>query len=140
MPLLNISSAARAVEKNRATLHRYINEGRLSTVRDEAGHVKIDTSELLRVFGNLATDGITQETKNATPKQQQTTGDYEILRQRLQLALEHETWLKTQLESALEHNRELERRLLDLSLLKGQTALPTMTNSTKGFFARLLGR
>ncbi|MCY2000813.1 hypothetical protein OW766_26550 [Klebsiella pneumoniae] len=54
MALVSISEAARLTKKSRKTLHTYISNGKLTKVTDEQGKPKIDTSELLRVFGALS--------------------------------------------------------------------------------------
>jgi hypothetical protein len=75
MTKLNLSQAAKAVGKNRVTLWRHINTGKLSAERDRDGNPLVDTSELLRVYGELK--------KTATPsnnkKQQHETPTYEEL-------------------------------------------------------------
>ncbi len=57
MAKLDIAKAARAVRKSRGTLYKYIKEGKLTCDVTEKGHKVIDSAELLRVFGELETDG-----------------------------------------------------------------------------------
>ena len=69
MALLTISAAARAAGKDRGTIKRYIKQGMLSVTTDVAGNTRIDTSELMRVFGELAACGdaaMQQETPSYT--------------------------------------------------------------------------
>lgn len=54
MAQVSISEAARLAGKSRKTLHTYISNGKLTKVTDAQGKPKIDTSELIRVFGELA--------------------------------------------------------------------------------------
>lgn len=54
MAIVSISEAARLVQKSRTTLYRYIKEGKLSTCTDSNNADGIDTSELIRVFGNIS--------------------------------------------------------------------------------------
>jgi len=61
MVQVSISEAARLTGKSRKTLHTYISSGKLTKVTDNQGKPKLDTSELIRVFGNIS---ITQETVN----------------------------------------------------------------------------
>lgn len=71
MALVTITEASKLTKKNRTTLYRYIKEGKLSKTTDETGKDKLDTSELLRVFGSLhATD---KTTLHNTEKQHNTT-------------------------------------------------------------------
>jgi DNA-binding transcriptional regulator YiaG len=45
--------AARAVRKSRQTLYRYVKDGKLSVTSTKDGEKRVDTAELLRVFGEL---------------------------------------------------------------------------------------
>jgi hypothetical protein len=117
MVFLSISAAARATGKDRGTIHRYLKNGRLSSVIDATGHRKIDTSELLRVFGELKTSAATIATGNATinnTEQHLTAVAFETLRDQLNAAQEREIWLKNQLEAMFERNHELEQKILAL--------------------------
>lgn len=51
---LTLGEAARQVTVTKSTLHRAINDGRLSANRDEQGHYQIDPAELFRVFEPVA--------------------------------------------------------------------------------------
>jgi len=51
MAVVSISEAARLTGKSRKTIQRYVADGRLSVSQDVAGKPAIDTSELIRVFG-----------------------------------------------------------------------------------------
>lgn len=53
MALVSISEAAKLVRKNRTTLYRDIEKGRISKTVSPEGEAKIDTSELLRAYGRL---------------------------------------------------------------------------------------
>ena len=59
MALVSITEAARLVRRNRSTIYRDIEKGRLSKTITPDGETQIDTSELLRAYGNLysAEDG-----------------------------------------------------------------------------------
>lgn len=48
MALVSKSKAAKLAGVSRTTIHRYVNDGKLSMTGDQ-----VDTSELLRVFGSL---------------------------------------------------------------------------------------
>ena len=54
MALVSVTEAARLAGKNRATIHRYIKQGKLSQSTDATGSKKVETSELLRVFGTIS--------------------------------------------------------------------------------------
>ena len=93
MALVSISEASRLTNKSRTTVHRYISNGKLSTCTDENGMKKIDTSELLRVFGAFSIvhhkqgDNVTHEQRvtpngtDETSKTKQLEHEIEHLRQ-----------------------------------------------------------
>lgn len=53
MALVSISEAARLTGKSRKTIHTYVTSGKVTKVTDTQGRPKIDTSELIRVFGDI---------------------------------------------------------------------------------------
>ncbi|MGE5651914.1 MAG: hypothetical protein ACM34A_17105 [Bacillota bacterium] len=53
MALVSISEAAKLVRRNRSTLYRDIEKGRLSKTVTPEGETQIETSELLRTYGRL---------------------------------------------------------------------------------------
>lgn len=53
MAKLNLSQAAKLTGKNRTTIWRHINSGKLSSERDRDGLPFVDTSELIRVYGEI---------------------------------------------------------------------------------------
>jgi len=55
MALVSITEAAKLVRRNRSTIYRDIEKGRLSKTVTPDGETQIDTSELLRAYGNLYT-------------------------------------------------------------------------------------
>lgn len=60
MATVSITQAAKLAGVSRSTLYRkYISTGQLSVISDHNGKKKIDTSELLRVFGELKKDSET---------------------------------------------------------------------------------
>ena len=105
MPQLTVAEAARAIGKDRSTIHRHVKDGRLSADKDALGRVVIDTSELLRVYGELCADG-------QKPSVQDSNANEAIkaLREELQNAREREQWLRAQIEGAQEGIKELEQR------------------------------
>jgi hypothetical protein len=68
MPLVGLSEAARLTGKAHTTIHRAMNNGRLSFTKDEAGERRVDTTELDRVFGVRTGNGAiaSDEQRNAT--------------------------------------------------------------------------
>lgn len=53
MALVSITEAAKLVRRNRSTLYRDIEKGRLSKTVTPDGETQIETSELLRTYGQL---------------------------------------------------------------------------------------
>ncbi|MFM0140878.1 hypothetical protein [Caballeronia grimmiae] len=64
MTVVSISEAARLTGKSRKTIQRYVADGRISMSQHVAGSKGIDTSELVRVFGELShpTPALSHET------------------------------------------------------------------------------
>ncbi len=73
MAKLNITQAAKAVKKHRATLQRHIKDGTLTVEKDGTDNPVIDVSELQRVYGkvHIQSDSATGATvpQNATVRQ-----------------------------------------------------------------------
>jgi len=59
MPIVSISEAARLTGKSRQTLHRHIVTGKLSKCNTDKNGIGVDTSELLRVYGNIKKYNVT---------------------------------------------------------------------------------
>ena len=158
MVLLSISAAARAVGKDRGTLHRFINKGKLSTSVDTVTGAKcIDTAELIRVFGPLVGDGSISDTATVASAVESNTAQQamfttvEVLKEQLRLSQLREQKLLAMLEREQEARRNLEQRLLPPSTAESQTqqeehqeasedAGQTETGKKpRGFWARLFG-
>ena len=141
--LLSITEAAHVVGKSRATLHRHIRAGKLNTTTDSAGIKCIDTSELLRVYGEL--QNVTRET--TATLHDDTASYYEneekipvatreemelsnfMLHERLREATTREMFYQEQIKSLTEQLGAVQNKILALE------APPK-----KGFFARLFGK
>ena len=94
MALVSISEASRLTNKSRTTVNRYISNGKLSTCTDGKGIKKIDTSELLRVFGAFKSVHH-EQSDNVTDEQRVTSNGT------------GETSKTKQLEHEIEHLRQL---------------------------------
>jgi len=53
MAQLSISEASKLVSRDRKTLYRLIKQGKLSATVSDSGMSQVETSELLRVFGEV---------------------------------------------------------------------------------------
>jgi len=94
MAQVSISEAARLTGRSRKTLHTYISNGKLTKVTDSQGKPKIDTSELIRVFGELSGKQETATshcnvTQEVTPKGVAvTTSEIDVLKKEVALLRE----------------------------------------------------
>ena len=118
MALVSISEAARLAGCTRANLYKtYIQTGKLSVTHDHQGKPKVDTAEVLRVFGSLQGDsnpidtGIQSWTgASVTPNTSQEK-EVQMLREQLEEAKEREQWYRQQIGELtstiklLEHQR-----------------------------------
>lgn len=75
MASVNLSEASRLVSKSRTTIWKYINNGKLSIARDHRNRPFVDTSELIRVFGEIKQN----KKKVNTKSEHKLTGDYHEL-------------------------------------------------------------
>lgn len=118
MALVSISEAARLAGKNRTTIYKYINKGKLSVVASVDGVKKIDISELLRIFPDCKIEEKQQQGDNTT----QHPATEEI--NRLQQENQH---LKALLKAQQDLLAEKDKRNDDLkqALLLIESKLPT---------------
>lgn len=72
MALVSISEAARLTGKSRTTIHRYMKQGKLSSVQGVTGQSNIDISELIRIFGELSS--VTLDSNTTCNNEQHVTG------------------------------------------------------------------
>lgn len=63
MALVGISEALKLIEVSKSTLYRDLKSGKVSATKDETGKRVIDTSELIRVYGEISNS---HETENDT--------------------------------------------------------------------------
>lgn len=97
-----LGTAAKAIGKSKATVHRAIKNGVISANRLEDGSYEIDPAELHRVFQPVSGNGFSEQGM----RRSETPDETALVRQ------ENE-FLKQQLEREREVSRELSRRLDD---------------------------
>lgn len=119
MPLLNLTAASRVAGVGRSTIVRALKSGRLSATTNEQGERVIDTSELVRVFGPLKSDGYPNEQAVDSHDRGQNDGVVNLLRDQLRQSQEREARLLALLEATQQvlrdeqqARRELETKLL----------------------------
>ena len=111
MAKVTVSEAARLVGVARQNLYKnYINQGKISIERDHLGNPKIDTSELIRVFGEIKmTHEVSQEKQEMTCE---STIDDSGLSAVSQAKDEVIAALRLQIEVAMEREKKAEEREL----------------------------
>ena len=100
MAKLNLSQAAKLTWKNRTTIWRHIHSGKLSIERDRDGLPFVDTSELIRVYGELEPIATVKDKK----KPHKATPSYEDLIEVIEALRKDQFEMKVQI-------RELSNRL-----------------------------
>ena len=120
MALLPVYKAAELVGLNRKTMYSYIKSGKVSASKDSKGALLVDTSELIRVFGELRHNKDSES--NATRLFE--TPDVN------QIMLDKIEQMARQIESLTEKVVELQKQL----------ALPAPKEEKKGFLQWLFGR
>ena len=116
MALVSISKAAKLAGINRSNFYTsYLNQGKISVVKDERNRPCVDTSELLRVFGSLKAEGlgIQQDTTPSYTLGQNTTdsGLYPLVEQLKQQLAES----KEREQQALEREQFYQQQLKELT-------------------------
>jgi hypothetical protein len=81
MATVSISEAARLTGKSTKTLYRLASQGRLSLSLDEKGSKKVDTSELVRVFGELTHPSENLAETDSESRVRQLEAEISVLRQ-----------------------------------------------------------
>jgi excisionase family DNA binding protein len=125
MAILTMRQAADTVGVSRSTIYRKVEEGILSLATMPDGAKGIDTSELIRVFGELkskASDTPSDSSATVSTRSHATASNnhettilktqVELLRDQLEQAKERERRLLTMLEEEQRSRRELEVRML----------------------------
>ena len=118
MALVSVSEAARLAGCTRANLYKtYIQTGKLSVTHDHQGKPKVDTAEVLRVFGSLQGDsnpidtGIQSLTGASVKGDTRHEMEVKMLLKQLEEAKEREQWYRQQIGELtstiklLEHQR-----------------------------------
>lgn len=81
MALISVAKAASLVHRDRKVLYRdYIATGKLTVTKNARGHMQIDTSELLRVFGAFEPESQDRDNTPHEETQLQTSLELEKLR------------------------------------------------------------
>jgi len=121
MARVSITEAARLAGIGRSSFYQtYINKGAISVSKDSSGRKFIETSELMRVFGELGdnTSGQTPDIQSQTEERAEvldvtateTAKDLEIkmLREQLEKTEQREQWLQSQVQNLTDTMKLLE--------------------------------
>lgn len=113
MPRVSISEAAKLAGIARSNLYKnYIDTGKISTVEDHDGKRKIDTSEILRVFGSIKIDNQKNTFEDTENIQKDSYGQYQNeFKSLLQDLLQEKNARISLLEKELEDSKQREFRL-----------------------------
>ncbi len=114
MPLLTVRQAAQHVGITRQTMFRHIKQGKVSATVAHDGDLRVDTAELLRVYGALQSPVESPSVASPGKRQSHPTAETaahqaEIERMQDQLALAYE-----RLDLAKERIEELRQRAQEL--------------------------
>ena len=134
---LSISEAARAAGISRQHFYtKYINPGLISIDREIPDKPTIDTSELIRVFGNvkipdsLVSVSSHELTQDLSRKITELDAELTAARQQLVAAQERERWLQGTVDKLADTIKLLEHRA---------APEPYQDQPRRGFFGRLFG-
>ena len=137
MARLNLSQAASQWGVSRATIYRYKNKGDLSVIK-EGKRTFVDTSEMMRVFGEpkRTVSGDTSDTIKV--EQSDTVADTRILEQKIGFLEEQNQGLQARLDEV----RANEQRLLGIveQQARAITDQRERTDQGRSFWDRLFKR
>lgn len=103
MAKVNLSKAAELVGKNRTTIWRHAKQGKISIERGRDGNPLVDTSELIRVYGELQPDA----TPFSKKKQHEATPSYSELMEAVQTLRKEQIEMKNKLAELVELTNRL---------------------------------
>lgn len=135
MAQLNISQAAKTAGVARSTIQTHIKQGKLSAEVLGNGDKVIDTSELLRVYGELTTPDVVEQNGNSS--HQTTPPNVQVLQEKV-------TLLQAQVVELQQDKTDLKAQIStkddQILILLGQRQLESITNSRNRKWWRVWGR
>jgi predicted site-specific integrase-resolvase len=136
---LSLGQAAKETGKSKATISKYIKNGKLSVVSKEDGSYQIEPSELFRVFPIREQEtGINEQSQTLmqTGVNRVLEKEIEFLHQRLNDKNDVISDLRERLDKESEERRKLTMLLSDMREKTPQT----LPERQKGFWAALIGK
>jgi hypothetical protein len=137
MTFINVRIAAELAGKDRSTIIRAIEEGRLSAAKDQRGRYQIDPAELERVYGALR---VPDERTDAGSDEAPPSSSNDAARAAI---LAREVELMRELWDRERRTWEEERAFLRTMLERATDQVKAITDQRQprpGFWQRLLGR
>jgi hypothetical protein len=131
-----LGKAAEATGKSKTTIHRAINSGKLSAVRNEQGEYEIDPSELMRVYDIVTPEPQKRNNmeRSVTPVMVDEAGGNRGLKQQLALLKDERDDLRRRLDED-----SAERRRLTLLLTDPNNKPDSVPEPRLSFLKRLFG-
>lgn len=106
MSQLPIATAAKRVGRDRKTLYRLVAQGKLTATTSATGQKQVDTSELIRVFGELKPASDRPDSRATVTTPQRETPDTTAQLALLQAELRHARELLAVRESQIDDLRK----------------------------------
>ena len=137
MSIVSISEAARLTGKNRRTLQRHIKSGLLSATQQSDGQPGVQIVELIRVYGEIRQEILTQETVEQSQKASPVIDerDIEIAKLRAELAGKNELLIAK--DQLIESQKETISQQKFALLTFDKLAEPEKPAPKKSFFKRI---
>ena len=114
MAKVSVSEAARLAGVSRVTMQRHIKKGKVSKTEGEDGNPVVDTSELLRVYGELKTvDAPMKQSESSTPLQVEAATKKDDAASKIALLEQKINFLEQERDTERERRREAEKRIAE---------------------------
>lgn len=118
MTEFNISQAAKVVKKDRKTIQRYLQKGKLSCRVDAQGQKLIEVSELERVFGKIPHPSSVSQPGLMSQKGSSYTTEHEtsLLKEKIALLESKISFLESHIEDLKEQRKQWQEQANKLLL------------------------
>ena len=133
MAVHTVTEAAKLAGVTRRTIYRYIKQGKLSTVVTGSDSAQIETSELLRVFGNLSHPEESKVSTGSHQKEPEMSQIRDLVQGQQQLLLEDKLETQKLREQVTGLQNERDSVAQELDKVKAELE----AERGKGFWKRL---
>ena len=133
MAVHTVTEAAKLAGVTRRTIYRYIKQGKLSTVVTGSDSAQIETSELLRVFGNLSHPEESKVSTGSHQKEPEMSQIRDLVQGQQQLLLEDKLETQKLREQVTGLQNERDAATQELDKVKAELE----AERGKGFWKRL---